>query len=106
MKQNDIFTADMNKISLFPQRVIDALTDNLCCYISDNIYKAKASGQKTTSISVGIGKLCIDLVGGKLKFIPSAKLKDTINSSQENLLDKKLSEEIMQQLLELCDNVI
>lgn len=108
MKQNDIFTIDMNKISLFPQKVIDALVDNICYYISDNISKAKLSGQKTTSISIGIGKLCVDFTTGKLKFIPSAKLKDTINISQgqSNLLDKKLSDDIMQQLLDLCNNVI
>ena len=100
---------DISTLTRVPNKVLTELTNkaNLC--IGSIISDAKAAGEQTVIINIGIGTLSIDLIDMQCKFVPSkdlrASIKNSLNSTRDPL-ELELEQTLIDKLLTICDEVM
>ena len=80
---------------------------NLC--IGSIIHDAKAAGEQTVIINIGIGTLSIDLIDMQCKFVPSKELRTAIKSSltsSKDPLELALEQSLVEKLINICEEVM
>lgn len=100
---------DLGTITKVPAKIFTSLTDlaNLC--IGSEIADAKAQGQTSISIDIGIGVLGIDLITMQCKFVPSKDLKNSIKTACTTATDPlaiEFDQALTDKLITLCAEVI
>jgi hypothetical protein len=100
---------DISTLTRVPNKVLTELTHkaNLC--IGSIISDAKANGDQTVIINIGLGTLSIDLIDMQCKFIPSKELRAAIKnslSSERDPLELELEQALIDKLLTICEEVM
>lgn len=89
--KNDI-VQDLKALTFIDSKLLQKLIDATVYSINESVYETfKDDTSTVTEVDIGIGTLCIQCVNDELKFkfMPSAKLRDsiveTIKTGQNNL---------------------
>ena len=100
---------DVGTLLKIPNKISNELVQkaNLC--IGSIICDAKAAGEQTVIINIGIGTLSVDLIDMQCKFVPSKDLKTAIKDSlsgDADPLESALEAALADRLAAVCDEVI
>jgi hypothetical protein len=109
MASNISIPNDLGTILRLPAKVTTELTDKACLCIGSAIASAKNAGEEQTSINIGIGLLCVNLLDMQCKFVPSKGLKIAIKEALTDNIDPlevQLEQLFTERLLSICEEVL
>lgn len=100
---------DLSTYSKIPAKILTEITRKECLCIGSAIHDALLSEEPAAVLNIGIGTLSVDLNTKQCKFIPSKELKSSIKKSIDNKVDPielEVEQEIMDKLLNICEEVL
>ena len=109
MTNNTNVINDVGALLRMPTKVTKELVDKACLCIGSTICEAKRSGERQTTINIGIGTLSVDLLDMQCKFVPGKNLKTAIKNALTNNVDPlelELEKALADRLLAICEEVL
>ena len=100
---------DVGTLLRLPSKVTTELTDKACLCIGSAISAAKAAGEDQTTVNIGIGQLCVNLIDMQCKFVPNKNLKTAIKEALADGIDPlelELERTFTEKLLAICEEVL
>lgn len=100
---------DVGTLLRLPSKVTTELTDKACLCIGSAISAAKTAGEEQTTVNIGIGQLCVNLIDMQCKFIPNKNLKTAIKEALADGIDPlelQLEQAFTEKLLAICEEVL
>ena len=102
---------DVSNLLNVNQRMLGKIVDASMYSINDSVKEVIVKNENVCEIDIGIGDLIIGVYDNdlKFKFIPSAKLRESVISTiknEENMLDVKLEENLANKLERIYKDIL
>ena len=100
---------DLSTLTRVPNKLLVELSHKINLCIGSIIHDAKAAGEQTVIINIGIGTLSVDLIDMQCKFVPSKELRATIKNSlisNRDPLELVLEQTLVEKLINICEEVM
>lgn len=100
---------DVASYTKIPPKTLSLILDKFALCIGSAVHEAALNEEDAAVLNIGLGTLSIDLSTKKLKFVPSRELSAAIKRGLEEGVDPiemSLTQEVVDKLLQICDEAL
>ena len=102
---------DVSNLLNINQKMLNKILDAVVYSINDEMKEVIVNGESICEIDIGIGDLVIGIFDNdlKFKFIPNAKLRESVISTiknEENMLEVRLEENLASKLEKVYKEIV